>query len=285
MRVKVNRQIYTISELSSPLKIFTQNGSIPLKINHEIAVINNGGCSSGTEDGFSISKNEANRLLYLQIMQNRLNKSTLTRKTEHALSRLEEFETLEQNWDSYDAPPIHWGSIEEAREVLKIIAIDNILKNVNDFEFYPIPTPSGGVTLYFELKSKELRVKLNPNPDERVIIRVDKINPERYNYEQSDYHQSVMMNNFRWLNQDDSLSNGENKWNIFPIETTYTSECAVFILINSKTSRMKHLSHANLSEKVIKTTVEGNPWNGVDIALLQKSLKKRQLLNVSSAAQ
>jgi len=283
MRVLVNSQITIGRELSCPSKFFTQNRSASQNINQGLTVIDSEGYFSKLEKGFFISTDEANKLLYLRMMQNKLNSAIFTRKTEHALSRLEEFENLKQNWDSYDAPPIHLGSIEEAREVLKVIARERISENTEEFEFYPIPTTSGGITVYFELKSRELRVKLNPNPGDRMIIRVDKINPDKYYYEQSEYYRTGLRHHFNWLIQDDDLFNGENTWNLSPIKTTYTSESAVSILINSKTSRMKHLNHANLMGEVTKTTAAVKAWNGVDIVALPIPLQKQRLLNASNA--
>lgn len=60
---------------------------------------------------------------------------------EEILRRLEEFKTLDHNWDSYHAVPIHPWAIEDAK---------NIVKDFPDFFDFAAPLPDGGVQLEFE---------------------------------------------------------------------------------------------------------------------------------------
>jgi len=120
-------------------------------------------------------------------------------KIESSLSRLDEFGNLEENWDSYGAPPLDKQTIEEARTILKMVESSSYLRSASELEFYPIPNRSGGVSLYFELGNRELRIKFYPNESCQVAIRVNKTNPEHFNYIESDYERSKMIEHFTWL--------------------------------------------------------------------------------------
>jgi len=126
-------------------------------------------------------------------------KSALEAGVEHALSRLDEFEHLEEDWDSYGAPPIDKAMLEEARKVLKASRDNPELNGLAGLEFYPYPSPTGGVALEYEFQGRELRLKLYPDSNDRVAFRVLKSMPEKYDYEQFPYRLAELRSHFRWL--------------------------------------------------------------------------------------
>ena len=241
MRIKVDRQI--------------TNRITSYNLNPILTIIINGDCSFRREDGFSISTNDANKLLYLQKMQNILNKSALTRKTEFALSRLEEFETLKQNWDSYGASPLDKDSIDEARTILRR-AFDYLSSlRIPELEFYPIPNTSGGVSIYFHLEEKELRIKLYPHENKKIVYLVDKMYPEKYHYREESFNLAHLSKHFIWLSSNDR---GVFKW-IPPLSASKTetgsfSGLTKTLLIQPETLPMMSFVR-ELTHRIERTTV------------------------------
>jgi hypothetical protein len=126
-------------------------------------------------------------------------KSTLEMGVEHALSRLEEFEHLEEDWDSYGAPPLERAVIEEARTIIHEIGKKDYMLGVQRLEFYPIPNRSGGVSLYFEFDDRELRIKFYPHEDKQIVYRVIKTDPQQYKYAESTYDRDNLDRHLNWL--------------------------------------------------------------------------------------
>jgi hypothetical protein len=126
-------------------------------------------------------------------------RSAVKIEVERSLARLDEFELLEENWDSYGAPPLDISSIEESREVLKLVEHDEKFKRSQGVQVYPIPNRSGGVSLYFELASRELRIKFYPYENKKVVYRVNKTDSEHFHYDESPYDRNSLEEHFSWL--------------------------------------------------------------------------------------
>jgi hypothetical protein len=129
--------------------------------------------------------------------------STILQNIERAFARLNEFETLEEDWDSYGAPPIDKAMLEEARKVLKAMRDNPELSGLTGLEFHPYPSPTGGVAIDFEFQGRELRLKLYPDCNDCVVLRVLKSNPEKYIYMQSPYRFAELGDHFKWLSSVD----------------------------------------------------------------------------------
>jgi len=215
---------------------------------------------------FPHSKESAYRLIWNQLQNEKLRDQAHLRMTENALARLEEFETLKENWDSYGASIIDLKTIEEAREVLRFTGKENLLKSTEDLEFYPIPTVSGGITIYFVFESKEVRIKLTPNQSDRVVYRVDKINPDDYSYEQRTYDRDQLPSHFLWLVGGNNLSCGVSAWNQYLMKTTSTLEYVGFILTCPETFGTKPSNLVHPPIWATETIAGKNPLIGANIA-------------------
>jgi len=118
---------------------------------------------------------------------------------ERALARLDEFEHLEEDWDSYGAPPLERAVIEEARIIIRETGKKDYLLGAQGLEFYPIPNRSGGVSLYFEYNERELRIKFYPYEDKQIVYRVIKTDPQQFKYSESTYHRDGLDMHLTWL--------------------------------------------------------------------------------------
>ena len=114
-------------------------------------------------------------------------------------SRLKEFESLEDNWDSYGAPLPDRQAIEEAQTILEQASRSVILQDATGLTCYPFPDRSGGISLYFELEDRELRLKLHPCEDKRVVYYVNKMKPEQFDYAELSYDRDRLEEHFNWL--------------------------------------------------------------------------------------
>lgn len=230
---------------------------------------------------YPISEQIANKALVYQWRKKELQSLAHVRKAELALSRLEEFETLEDDWDSYGATPIDRSSIEEARDVLRTIERMEFLSSAEELDFYPIPSTSGGMSLYFEFESRELRLKLQPQRSKSVVYRVDKSNSEAYKYWRSEYERAGLLRLLLWLVLGDNLHQGANTWSPYQIRTTFISEYAIFTSTDEVISKTKHSSHENLITVGKMTTAERKVWTGADIAHQRRPLPELIILNAN----
>jgi len=213
----------------------------------------------------------ANRLRWNHLHHRAQLEQVHSELVEHALSRLEEFEDLKEDWDSYGASPINMTSIEEARRVFRLISKESGFRHVENLDIYPIPTNSGGVVIYIELKTKELRVKFSPSDSDSVILRVDKRNEEEYHYTQYEYRRTSLTSHFDWLLQNDESTHQGEQWLPSQMKTTSTSASA-FIISDMGSSSLKLSPLVSLTNPATKMTVAGNQSIGADTVLLQRQL-------------
>ena len=79
-------------------------------------------------------------------------------KRQKCYKKLEEFKTLEKNWNSYDANPPSLAAIEKGKEICDLL-IDN---NITDFGIFPGSdriSPSG-VSIQLEINEKFIVIDL-----------------------------------------------------------------------------------------------------------------------------
>lgn len=100
------------------------------------------------------------------------------------LSRLEEFQKLEQNWDGYNADPLSNKALEFANTVAKYLISAKVKID------FCAPMRNGGVQFEFNL-GKECEVEVHPNGDIYFLTydeAANLLNKERITLEQIQKH-------------------------------------------------------------------------------------------------
>ena len=80
------------------------------------------------------------------------------------LMRLEEFPSLEPNWDSYGADPITPLAIRIARRIAECVTASHMATGLPDlYALHAVPLAHGGVQLEWDTEGQSLEVAIGPD--------------------------------------------------------------------------------------------------------------------------